>query len=364
MAMKTVVVTGSSAGLGRAIAREFAKKGAAVALLARGKAGLDAAVREIEAMGGRAIAIPTDVADANAVEAAAQAVEERLGPIDVWVNNAMASVFSPVRQMKPEEYKRATDVTYLGVVYGTLAALKRMSERNRGTIVQVGSALAYRSIPLQSAYCGAKHAIRGFTDSLRCELIHENSNIRVTMVQMPAMNTPQFGWVKSRLPNQAQPVPPIYQPEVCARAVVWAASHNRREVYVGIPTVGAIVGNKIAPGLLDRYLGRTGYKSQQTSQKKDPSRPDNLWSPVDEEQDRGAHGHFDNKAHSFSFQVFMDLHRWQIVAGLGIAASSIAALVMSSRTSDSNRDLDEGGNAPFSRNVRTHEVARMERSVS
>jgi NAD(P)-dependent dehydrogenase (short-subunit alcohol dehydrogenase family) len=339
--MKTVVVTGSSGGLGRAIAREFAKKGAAVALLARGKAGLDAAVREIEAMGGKAIALPTDVADADAVEAAAQAVEERLGPIDVWVNNAMASVFSPVREMKPEEYKRATEVTYLGVVYGTLAALKRMGPRKRGTIVQVGSALAYRSIPLQSAYCGAKHAIVGFTDSLRCELIHDKSNIRLTMVQMPAMNTTQFGWVKSRLPDKAQPVPPIYQPEVGARAVVWAASHNRREVYVGIPTVGAIVGNKIAPGLLDRYLGRTGFQSQQTSQKEDPSRPDNLWSPVDGEQDYGAHGHFDNKAHSISVQLLLDLHRWQIVAGLGIAAGAVAALVLASRIGNSHRQVDQ-----------------------
>ena len=341
MSMKTVVVTGASAGLGRAIAREFAKNGAAVALLARGKAGLDAAVREIEAMGGTAIALPTDVADASAVEAAAQAVEERLGPIDVWVNNAMASVFSPVIKMKPEEYKRATEVTYLGVVYGTLAALKRMEPRNRGTIVQVGSALAYRSIPLQSAYCGAKHAIVGFTDSLRCELIHDKSEIRLTMVQMPAMNTAQFGWVKSRLPDKAQPVPPIFQPEVGARAVVWAASHNRREVYVGLPTVGAIVGNKIAPGLLDRYLGRTGFQSQQTSQKEDPSRPNNLWSPVDEDEDHGAHGHFDNRAHSMSVQLLLDLHRWQIVAGLAIAAGAVAAIVLSSRTGDSHRQVHE-----------------------
>ncbi|HKV47367.1 MAG TPA: SDR family oxidoreductase, partial [Candidatus Acidoferrales bacterium] len=258
MSVETVVVTGASAGLGRAIAKEFGKRGAQVALLARGKQGLDAAAEEITTAGGKALPIPTDVSDAAAVEAAAEKAEQQFGPVDVWVNNAMVSVFSPVKEMKPEEYKRATDVTYLGVVYGTLSALRRMLPRDRGTIVQVGSALAYRSIPLQSAYCGAKHAIVGFTDSLRCELIHDRSRIRVTMVHMPAMNTPQFSWVKSRLTHKPQPVPPIYEPEVGARAVYWAAHHDRREIYVGAPTVGAIVGNKIAPGALDRYLGRTG----------------------------------------------------------------------------------------------------------
>lgn len=319
MTTETVVVTGASAGLGRAIAQEFARNGAQVALLARGQEGLDAAVGEIEAMGGNALAVPTDVADPEAVEAAAETVERQLGPIDVWVNNAMVSVFSPVKEMKAEEYKRATEVTYLGAVYGTLAALKRMLARDRGTIVQVGSALGYRSIPLQSAYCGAKHAINGFTDSLRCELIHDKSHVHLTTVQMPAMNTPQFGWVKSRLSHKAQPVPPIYEPEVGARAVYWAAHHRRREVYVGPSTVKAIVGNKIAPGLLDHYLGKTGYKSQQTGEPEDPSRPNNLWSPVDAQEDRGAHGRFDEKARGQSMQLWADLHRGTIAAGLLVA---------------------------------------------
>lgn len=327
MPLETVVVTGASAGLGRAIANEFARHGAQVALLARGKEGLDAAAAEVESLGGKALAIPTDVSDANAVDDAAEAAEKHFGPIDIWVNNAMVSVFSPVKEMKAEEYKRATDVTYLGTVYGTLAALKRMIPRDRGTIVQVGSALAYRSIPLQSAYCGAKHAIAGFTDSLRCELIHDQSNIRLTMVQMPAMNTPQFGWVRSRLRHKAQPVPPIYEPEVGARAVYWAAHHNRREVYVGAPTVAAIVGNKIAPGLLDRRLGRTGYASQQTSQLEDPTRPDNLWSPVDAGEDRGAHGHFDDRSHSFSPQLWANLHRRFVSLALAGAAGAIGALL-------------------------------------
>ena len=272
--------------------------------------------------------MPTDVADSGKVEAAAEAVEKEFGPIDIWINNAMASVFSPVREMKPEEYKRVTDVTYLGVVYGTLSALKRMLPRDRGTIVQVGSALAYRSIPLQSAYCAAKHAIAGFTDSLRCELIHDKSSIRLTMVQMPALNTPQFGWVKSRLKYKAQPVPPIFQPEVGARAIYWAAHHNRREVYVGAPTVGAIVGNKIAPGLLDHYLGRTGYDSQQTNEPEDPNRPNNLWEPV--AGDHGTHGTFDTRAHKRSSELWLDLHRgW---AGLVLAALTGAGFYFASRS--------------------------------
>lgn len=331
MSVETVVVTGASAGLGRAIAKQFGKRGAQVALLARGKQGLDAAAAEIEKTGGKAFPIPTDVSDADAVEAAAEKAEQHFGPIDVWVNNAMVTVFSPVKEMKPEEYKRATEVTYLGVVYGTLAALKRMLPRDRGTIVQVGSALAYRSIPLQSAYCAAKHAINGFTDSLRCELIHDKSRVRVTTVHMPAMNTPQFSWVKNRLEHKPQPVPPIYEPEVGARAVYWAAHHDRREIYVGGPTVGAIVGNKIAPGALDHYLGRTGFQSQQTSEMDDPTRPDNLWEPVDANEDHGAHGTFDNKAHRVSYQTWADLHRGPLAVGLGVAAGVVGSLLWASR---------------------------------
>jgi short-subunit dehydrogenase len=317
---EVVVVTGASAGLGRAIAIEFGRHNARVALLARGKQGLADAQREVEAAGGTAITIPIDVADSGGVESAAQTVEKMLGPIDVWVNNAMTSVFSPVKLMRPEEYTRVTDVTYLGVVYGSMAALKHMLPRDRGTIVQVGSALAYRSIPLQSAYCAAKHAIAGFTDSLRCELIHDRSKVRVTMVQMPALNTPQFDWVKSRLKNRAQPVPPIFQPEVGARAVYAAAHTTRREVYVGASTVGAIVGQKVVPGWLDRYLGRTGYDSQQTAEPENPDRPDNLWEPV--ANHHSAHGRFDPRAHRRSYELWADLHRGIVLLGLGGLASA------------------------------------------
>jgi short-subunit dehydrogenase len=294
-------------------------------LIARGVDGLEAAKREIESAGGRAMVLPLDVADADAMEKAAASVEQELGPIDIWVNNAMASVFSPVKEMRPEEYKRVTEVTYLGVVYGTLAALKRMLPRDRGTIVQVGSALAYRSIPLQSAYCAAKHAISGFTDSLRCELLHDKSNVHLTMVQMPALNTPQFGWVKSRLKHKAQPVPPIFQPEVGARAIYWAAHHTRREVYAGWPTVEAIVGNKIAPGLLDRYLAKNGFSSQQTSEPEDPNRPDNLWQPVD--GDHGAHGTFDDEAHTSSWELRASFGRRWIGATLAILGAGAFFLV-------------------------------------
>ncbi len=320
MKNEVVVITGASAGLGRATAREFGKNGARVGLIARGVDGLEAAKREIESAGGKAMVLPLDVADADAIQKAAVSVEQEFGPIDIWVNNAMASVFSPVKEMTPAEYKRVTEVTYLGVVYGTLAALKHMLPRDRGTIVQVGSALAYRSIPLQSAYCAAKHAIAGFTDSLRCELIHDNSNVRITMVQMPALNTPQFGWVKSRLKHKAQPVPPIFQPEVGARAIYWAAHHTRREFYAGWPTVEAIVGNKLAPGWLDQYLARTGFKSQQTSEPEDPNRPDNLWKPVG--GDHGAHGTFDSRARSHSWEVKASIAKPWISAGLAIAAAA------------------------------------------
>jgi len=331
---ETVVITGASAGLGRAVAREFGKHGAKVGLLARGIDGLEAAKREIEDLGGTAVVIPTDVADSAAVEQAAASVEAQLGPIDIWINNAMASVFSPVKDMKPEEYKRVTEVTYLGAVYGTLAALKRMLPRNRGTIVQVGSALAYRSIPLQSAYCAAKHAIAGFTDSLRCELIHDKSKVRLTMVQMPALNTPQFGWVKSRLKHKAKPVPPIFQPEVGARALYWAAHHRRRELYVGWPTVEAIVANKVTPGALDHYLGRTGFRSQQTSEPEDPNRPDNLWKPV--AGDHGAHGTFDAVAHENSWELRASVYRLWMGASLALVAA--AGYFLASR-----RDLEKQG---------------------
>ena len=317
---ETVMVTGASAGLGRAIACEFAKNGASVGLLARGKAGLEAAAEEVRSLGATPLILEADVSDARAVEGAAAALEEQSGPIDVWVNNAMVSVFSPVKEMEAEEYKRVTEVTYLGVVNGSLAAIKRMVPRNRGKIVQVGSALAYRSIPLQSAYCAAKHAIVGFTDSLRCELIHDRSRVTVTVVHMPALNTPQFGWVKSRLPHKAQPVPPIFEPEVGAQAVYWAAHHDRGEIYVGGSTVEAILGNKIAPRLLDHYLGRTGYASQQTPEPEDPARPDNLWQPVDDDRDFGSHGNFDTNANALSLQLWADLRRSKIAWGVGLSA--------------------------------------------
>src|SRR5215472_431427 len=254
MKAEVVVITGASAGVGRATVRAFARRGAHIGLIARGRDGLEGARREVEATGGKALVLPADVADAERVEAAAAAVEDQLGPIDIWVNNAMASVFSPVKEMTAAEFRRVTEVTYLGFVYGTLAALRRMLPRNRGVIVQVGSALAYRGIPLQAAYCGAKHAVQGFCDALRCELIHDNSTVKVTMLQMPALNTPQFGWVKSRLPHKAQPVPPVFQPEVAAEAIYFAGHNPRREFSVGLPSVEAILANKMAPGLLDHYL--------------------------------------------------------------------------------------------------------------
>lgn len=317
-ASKVVVVTGASAGVGRATAQAFAKRGASIGLLARGRDGLEAAQREVAELGGHAIVQIVDVADFNQVETAAEVIERELGPIDVWVNNAMVSVFSPVAQMTPEEFRRVTEVTYLGVVWGTMAALKRMRARDHGSIVQVGSALAYRGIPLQAAYCAAKHAIQGFNDSLRCELLHEKSNVHLCMVQMPALNTPQFGWVKSRLPRKAQPVPPIFQPEVAAEAIVFASEHRRREILVGGPTVKAVVGNKIAPGLLDRFLARKGIESQQTQEPADPNRRNNLLSPVP--GDHGAHGRFDDRSKRFSLQLWVTRHRW-LLAGTSLAAA-------------------------------------------
>jgi NAD(P)-dependent dehydrogenase (short-subunit alcohol dehydrogenase family) len=325
---EVVVITGASAGVGRATAAAFARQGAHIGLLARGHAGLEGARRDVEAAGGRAIMLPTDVADPDQAETAAAAVEREFGPIDIWVNDAMCSVFSPAKQMTPQEFKRVTEVTYLGFVYGTLCALKRMLPRDRGVIVQVGSALAYRGIPLQSAYCGSKHAIQGFTESVRCELLHDGSNVWITMVQMPALNTPQFDWVKSRLPRKARPMGTVYQPEVAAEALVYAAHHRRREIYVGWPTVEAIVGNKIMPGYGDHYLARVGYDGQQYDGAADPNRPNNLWEPVDEHNDHGAHGDFDNLAHSQSLQLWTDLHRdWLLVAGAGIAGAVCGSLL-------------------------------------
>ena len=338
MKPEVVVVTGASAGVGRAAVREFARQGAYIGLVARGRDGLEGARREVEAAGGKALVLPTDVADADAVEAAAAAVEKKFGRIDVWVNDAMASVFSPVKEMKPEEYKRVTEVTYLGAVYGTLAALKRMLPRDKGVIVQVGSALAYRSIPLQSAYCAAKHAMLGFTTSLRTELLHDGSNVKVTMVQMPALNTPQFGWVKSRLLRKAQPVPPIFQPEVAARAIYYAAHHPRREFYVGWSSARAIVANKIAPSLLDHYLAATGFDSQQHDGAEDPSRPHNLWKPV--RADHGAHGVFDARAREGSPFLWLDTHRWLLwLAGAGAAAGSWALAARTRGTQERIREL-------------------------
>ena len=328
---RVVVITGASAGVGRAAAQGFAREGASIGLIARGRAGLEGARRDVEKLGGRALVLPLDVADAQAIENAAHEIESSLGEIDVWVNVAMASVFSPVKKMTAEEFKRVTEVTYLGYVYGTLAALKRMLPRDRGTIIQVGSALAYRGIPLQSAYCAAKHAIQGFCDSLRCELIHDKSKVRLTMIQMPALNTPQFSWVKSRLPRRAQPVPPIYEPEVAARAILFASHHPRREIYVGMPTVEAIVGNKIAPSLLDHYLAHTCFDAQQTNEPEDPNRPDNLWGAVDAEKDHGAHGRFDAQASKRSPQLWTTTHRSLVAAGLAFAAAALFGGWWSSR---------------------------------
>lgn len=320
---RVVAVTGASAGVGRATAREFARLGADVGLIARGEDGLEGARRDVEALGRRACAVSADVADAAQIEHAADVIERTLGPIDVWVNNAMVSVFSPFAEMDAAEFRRVTEVTYLGYVHGTMSALRRMRLRDRGAIVQVGSALAYRGIPLQSAYCGAKHAIQGFTESLRTELYHDGSNVWITMVQMPALNTPQFGWVKSRLPNTPQPVPPIYQPEVAARAVAWASQHRRREVNVGSATFMAVLGNRIAPGLLDRYLARTGYTGQQTDEPDDGDRPFNLWEPV--AGDHGAHGAFDNRARSWSASFWATTHRAALAAGVAAAGLAVMA---------------------------------------
>jgi NAD(P)-dependent dehydrogenase (short-subunit alcohol dehydrogenase family) len=313
-----VVVTGSTAGVGRATVRAFAKRGASLGLIARGPDGLAGTRADVEEQGGSAVDLVTDVSDPVQVEAAASAIEERLGPIDIWVNNAMVSVFMPLSQMSAEDFKRVTEVTYLGCVYGTMSALRRMTPRDRGSIVQVGSALAYRGIPLQSAYCGAKHAMQGFTESVRCELLHDKSNVKITMVQLPALNTPQFHWVKTNFNRHPQPVPPIYQPEVAAEAIVWASNSERREVNVGETTTATLLADKVAPGLLDRYLGATGYDAQQSAIPIEPDRPDNLWKPVP--GDHGAHGEFDAQAHKRSPLWWFTTHRTAALLGTGLVA--------------------------------------------
>jgi len=320
---QVVVVTGASAGVGRATVRAFAEQGAHIGLLARDRDRLEATRVEVEAAGGVGLVVPTDMADAQQVDDAAAGVEAAFGPIDVWVNCAFTSVFSPVSELRPEEVRRVTEVTYLGYVHGTMAALRGMTPRNRGTIVQVSSALAYRSIPLQAAYCGAKHAILGFTDSLRCELYHEHSKVRLTAVHLPAVNTPQFDWVLSRLPRRPKPAGTIYQPEVAARAILWAAQHNGREITVGLPAVVAIYGTRIAPGLLDRYLGKTGYDAQQADEPDTPDRPNNLWQPV--AGDPGAHGRFDSTSRGASPQFWATTHQAWLLAG---TAAGVAGAVL------------------------------------
>ena len=314
---RVVVVTGASAGVGRAVVRLLAERGDSIGLIARGRDGLEATRREVEELGGKALVLPLDVAEAERVEEAAARVERELGPIDVWINNAMLTVYSPVKEMEAEEFRRVTEVTYLGYVYGTQAALKRMLPRDRGVIVQVGSTLAYRGIPIQSAYCAAKHAVQGFCESLRSELLHDRSRVRISMVQLPAINTPQFGWVKSRLPRKPQPVPPIFQPEVAARAIVHATDHPRREVWLGGRTVLGIVGNRLVPGLADLYLARNGYEAMQYDGLDDPNRAHNLWEPVP--GDHGAHGDFDERSTDRSPQLWATTHKRSLLGIAGLA---------------------------------------------
>ncbi len=329
MKPEVVVITGASAGVGRATAREFARRKALIGIVARGEEGIEATKRDIEALGGEALSFAADVADAERVEWIASETEKRFGPIDMWVNNAMETVISPFLEMSPEEFRRVTEVTYLGYVHGTMAALRRMVPRDRGVIVQVGSALSYRSIPYQSAYCGAKHAIRGFTDSIRSELLHQGSRVKLSMVQMPAVNTPQFTWSKSRLPHKPQPVPPIYQPEIPARAVFWIAHHPRREMFVGISSVLTIWLNKFFPSVGDWYLAKTGWSSQQYDGMAEKQRPDNLWSPVD--HDFGAHGEFDMRSSRNSPELWMTTHRGLIAFAAAAAGGMAVALQHAAR---------------------------------
>jgi NAD(P)-dependent dehydrogenase (short-subunit alcohol dehydrogenase family) len=329
---EVVVVTGASGGVGRAIAHAFAKRGAHIGLLARGEPGLDEARREVQELGGQALVVPTDVAQAEEVEAAAEAVERHFGPIDIWVNDAMSTIFARFLDISAEEFKRATEVTYLGTVYGTMSALKRMTARDRGVVVQVGSALSYRSIPLQAAYCGAKFGVRGFTDSIRSELIHDKSHVRITMVQLPGVNTTQFNWCRSKLPDHPQPVPPIYQPEIPAEAVYWAAHHRRRELKVGYSAVEAILGSKIAPGLADHYLAHKAFSGQQVKDMPvSPDRPNNLFAPVPELA--ATHGMFDDQAKRRSPQLWANTHRSVLagVAALGAAAGAAGVALVRTR---------------------------------
>lgn len=319
---QVVVITGASAGVGRATAVQFAKRGAFLGLLARGKDGLDATAREVERAGGKALAIPVDMADAAGVQAAAGAVEDAFGPIDIWINNAMVTIFAPFKNIEADEFRRVTEVSYLGYVHGTMAAIKRMMPRDRGLIVQVSSALAYRSIPLQSAYCGAKHAIVGFTDSLRSELLHDKSKVRITTVELPAVNTPQFDWARNRMPNRPQPVPPIFEPEDAAQAIFWATRHVRRQVAVGFPSVLAQWGQKLAPGLADRYLAATAYDGQQApGEPETGERPDNLFHPV--AGDAGARGRFSECARKDGPQIWAQQHRGWMLVGASIAAGAL-----------------------------------------
>jgi NAD(P)-dependent dehydrogenase (short-subunit alcohol dehydrogenase family) len=321
---RVAVITGASAGVGRATARALARRGWSLGLLSRGRRGLDAAREEVARAGVGAVAVPTDVADAAAVREAADRVERELGPIDAWINNAMTSVFGPFLEVSLDDVRRVTEVTYLGYVHGTRAALECMRARDRGVIVQVGSALAFRGIPLQAAYCGAKHAIRGFSDSVRCELLHDRSRIRICEVHLPALNTPQFRWVRSVLRREARPVPPIYEPEIAADAIAWILEHPRRSMWVGPSTVGTIVASSIAPGLLDRFLAKTGYRAQQTREPRDPNRPDNLYAPVDE--DVGAHGPFAGAAHAGTVQLRMSERVHELARSAGAGASELLGI--------------------------------------
>jgi short-subunit dehydrogenase len=327
---EVVVITGASGGIGRAAARRFAADGARVALIARGRRGLEGAAREVEQAGGDPMILPVDVADHDQVEAAASSVEDAFGPIDVWVNDAMVTLYAEFLDIEPAEFRRSTEVSYLGMVWGTRAALQRMTERDRGSIVQVCSAMSYRGIPLQSPYCGAKHACKGFTESILTELLHRKSKVHVSMVQLPGVNTTQFTWGRTKLPKQTMPVPPIYQPEVAADAIHYAAHHKRRQIYVGIPTVMNIVGERVAPWLLDRYLAKTGYGSQMTGDDLDPQGHDNLFDPVDE--DRGSHGPFDDQAHGISPQYELSKRRGLILAGAGAAAAGAVAATRLARS--------------------------------